>query len=111
MREVDLSAFRRSVTIGSDGAIRLDGIRSRHAVIAAHKDDGGNVVQTLHPLQGNVVVERGGQRFEVRDRWVLSDGDVIVVSVWRLTYRDLGAKRASNGKTSANKEKVEWHRP
>jgi hypothetical protein len=89
----------------------LEGVSAKHAVIARDRDESGNAVQVLRPLQGPTAVERGGQRFNVGDWWVLADGDLIIVGVWRLTYRNLGAKRTSSRKIAGNKEGIPWYRP
>lgn len=97
------------VIIGSAGTVKLsgEGVMPRHAAITAVKEGAGEVHALLRAVQGPVFVERRGRRQAVTTPRRLADGDVIIVGLDRLTYRDLGSPRAAQAQ-SQDGEVVPW---
>lgn len=88
---VDLSDYRGSVTIGSDGRVRLEGpgVRARHARLLAARDEDGLLSTVVRPLDGRVFVRRGDELIRVILDLPLADGDVLILGDTSLEFRIL----------------------
>ena len=87
--DVDLSAYRGSVTVGTRGRVKVEGpgVQPRHACLSAVEDGGQRLSTVVRSIDGPISVTRGAEVLRVIFELPLEDGDVLILGKTKVRFQ------------------------